>query len=108
MKFAHPLLALLCLMSAAAAASAAPAATPEGIEFFETNVRPVLVDQCYKCHSATSKSVKGGLRVDTREGLLKGGESGAPAVVPGDVKRSKLIEAVRYGNADLQMPPKDR
>ena len=84
---------------------------PAGIEFFEQRIRPVLVDRCYKCHSAEAeqnKKLKGKLRLDTREGLLKGGESGKPAVVPGDADHSLLIEAIRYKNEDLQMPPKGR
>jgi hypothetical protein len=96
-----------CLLAALLAASA-PAAdpTPEQAEFFETKVRPVLVEHCYKCHSAeTKKEPKGGLRVDGRARLLQGGDGG-PAVVPGDPARSKLVEAVRYANPDLQMPPK--
>ena len=60
-------------------------APPAGVEFFEKNVRPLLVERCYECHSAQSKKLKGKLLVDTREGLLKGGETG-PAVVPGDVE----------------------
>ena len=55
--------------------------TAEGIAFFEKKIRPVLVEHCYKCHSASSEKVKGGLLLDTREGIRKGGESGH-AVVP--------------------------
>ncbi len=89
---------------------AAPAAdpTPEQAEFFERKVRPVLVEHCYKCHSAQSaKGPKGGLRLDGRALVLKGGDGG-PAIVPGDPARSKLVEAVRYANPDLQMPPKGK
>src|SRR4051812_49083127 len=74
-------------------------------EFFENKVRPVLVKNCYKCHSAESTKVKGELLLDTREGLLKGGKTG-PAIVPGDLEKSLLIKAVRYKDEDLQMPPK--
>jgi hypothetical protein len=80
----------------------------ESPDFFETKVRPVLVDHCYKCHSAEAeagKKLKAGLFLDTREGLLKGGEGG-PVLVPGEPDKSRLIEAVRYHNPDLQMPPK--
>ena len=72
--------------------------------FFEKHIRPVLVDKCYKCHSADSEKVKGGLLLDTRAGIRQGGDTG-PAVVPGDLAKSLLIEAIRYGNKDLQMPP---
>ena len=52
------------------------------LEFFEKRIRPLLSEHCYKCHSAQSEKLKGGLRLDGRELLLKGGDSG-PAVVPG-------------------------
>lgn len=78
---------------------------PDALAFFEKEIRPTLIEHCYDCHSADSKNLKGGLRVDLREGLLRGGDLG-PAVVPGDTDKSLLIEAVRYKNRDLQMPPK--
>src|SRR5256885_3187980 len=74
-------------------------------EFFEKKIRPVLVERCYKCHSARSGKVKGDLRLDSREGMLKGGESGKPSVIPGDANKSLLIESIRYTNDDLKMPP---
>ena len=79
-------------------------ASAEQIAFFEKKIRPVLTEKCYKCHSEKSEKVKGGLFLDTREGTRRGGDSGA-AVVPGDLKESLLIEAVRYGTKDLAMPP---
>jgi hypothetical protein len=82
---------------------AARAADADGDEFFEKRVRPVLVQHCHQCH-ATGKKVKGGLRVDSRAALLAGGDLG-PAIVPGDPEKSRLVEAVRYGNTELQMPP---
>jgi hypothetical protein len=85
----------------------APAADPEGIEFFEKKIRPVLVDRCYTCHSQGAQKLKGKLLLDSREGALRGGESG-PAVVPGDLEKSLLIKAVRYQDENLQMPPKGR
>ena len=75
-------------------------------QFFESKIRPVLVESCYKCHSAESERVKGGLLLDSREGLLKGGESGA-AIVPGDPDKSRLIVALRHKDEHLQMPPKE-
>jgi hypothetical protein len=58
-------------------AGSAPAADdPKGIDFFEKHIRPVLVANCYQCHSASAKELKGELRLDTKEGVLKGGESG--------------------------------
>jgi hypothetical protein len=79
-----------------------PGGDPEGNEFFEKRIRPVLVRHCYECHSAASVELKGGLRLDSREGLLEGGESG-PAIAPGRPDESLLIEAVRYES--LEMPP---
>ena len=97
-----PLLFLLIAL----AGQVAEAATldPAGVEFFEKSVRPVLVARCYECHSA-EKKIKGGLALDTRDATLKGGDSG-PGLVAGDPEKSKIIEAVRYKNQDLQMPPK--
>jgi hypothetical protein len=91
----------------AAMAAAAGGQEGEGVEFFEKRIRPVLVDRCYACHSAQAEKAKGGLTVDTREALLRGGNSG-PAVVPGDLDRSLLIKAIRYTDEDLGMPPKQR
>jgi hypothetical protein len=81
--------------------------TPEQIEHFEKKVRPVLVEHCYKCHSAQAKKLKGDLLLDSREAILKGGESG-PVLVPGQPARSRLIKAIGYGDPDLQMPPKGK
>jgi hypothetical protein len=90
-----------------AATISSHAGEESGVEFFEKKIRPVLVERCYECHSAESKKVKGGLRLDTRDAVLKGGDSG-PALLPGDPEKSLLIKAVRYGDPDLQMPPKDK
>ena len=81
--------------------------TAAQLEFFEKEVRPVLVGRCYKCHAAESKKVRGGLRLDTREGVLKGGDSGQAAVA-GDPDQSPLIQAVRYDDPELRMPPDRR
>ncbi|MBI5774992.1 MAG: DUF1553 domain-containing protein [Verrucomicrobia bacterium] len=78
--------------------------TPEQAEFFEKRIRPVLVESCYKCHSAEAKKSKGGLRLDSREALLKGGDTG-PGVVAGDLEKSLLIKAVRFTDSELKMPP---
>jgi hypothetical protein len=83
-----------------------PSPSPEGIEFFEKKIRPVLVERCYACHSAAAPKLKGGLRLDSREGLRKGGDSG-PAIVPGDPARSLLLRALRRGADAEKMPPKD-
>src|SRR5580658_10337573 len=71
-----------------------------GTEFFESKIRPILANNCYKCHSSQAAKLKGGLSVEYRESLLKGGDDG-PAVVPGDPEKSLLIKAVRYQDTDL-------
>ncbi|PWU16754.1 MAG: hypothetical protein C5B50_12830 [Verrucomicrobia bacterium] len=81
--------------------------SPSQIQFFENRIRPILAENCYKCHSQQAEKIKGGLLLDTRDGVLKGGDSG-PAIVPGDPEKSLLIKAVRYSDADLQMPPKGK
>ncbi|HIL24728.1 MAG TPA: hypothetical protein EYG19_04945, partial [Verrucomicrobia bacterium] len=96
----------LCLLAAGGGGFAAEP-TAAGLAFFEKKIRPVLVEHCYKCHSASSEKVKGGLLLDTREGIRKGGESGH-AVVPKNLDESLLIEAIRYGDEDLEMPPKEK
>ena len=88
-------------------AAAPPGTNAAGIDFFERRIRPLLVDNCYKCHSHQSEKVRGGFMLDTRDGLRQGGDSG-PAIVPGHPERSLLIKAVSYTDKDLQMPPKDQ
>ncbi|WP_165244471.1 PSD1 and planctomycete cytochrome C domain-containing protein [Paludisphaera soli] len=78
-------------------------ADPAMVEFFEKQVRPILVERCFGCHGPEKQ--KGELRLDSRAAVLEGGTTG-PAVEPGDVESSLLVEAIRYG--DLQMPPKSK
>jgi hypothetical protein len=80
---------------------------PIGIEFFEKKIRPIFVERCYKCHSPEAEKIKGGFLLDTREHLLKGGDTG-PAIAPGDPDKSLLIKAIRYTDENLQMPPKGK
>ncbi len=89
----------------AAADTSQPVPTGAELEFFESRIRPVLIERCYECHSLVEKKSKGGLRLDTREGWVIGGDSGT-ALVPGNPDGSLLIKAIRYSDADLQMPPK--
>ena len=95
----------LLLLFVAPGSAAAPSVAE--LEFFEAKIRPVLVESCYPCHSAASGKSKGGLFVDTRDLLRKGGGTG-PAVVPGQPDASLLIKAVRYADPDLQMPPQGK
>lgn len=77
----------------------------EDLDFFEKEVRPVLEERCLECHSASAKKLKGGLSLETRDALLRGGESGQ-AAIPGNPETSRMIAAVRRHDAELQMPPK--
>ncbi|HEX4588968.1 MAG TPA: PSD1 and planctomycete cytochrome C domain-containing protein, partial [Gemmataceae bacterium] len=86
-------------------AGTAHAADP-GVEFFEAKIRPVLVDNCYQCHSTTAKKQKGGLHLDTRDAMRAGGDNG-PAVTPGKPAESLLLKAVRQTD-ELKMPPKGK
>lgn len=76
------------------------------LSFFEKEVRPLLVKHCYECHSADSKELKGGLRLDSRDLAIKGGDTG-PSISPGNPDKSLLISAIQYGDL-YQMPPKSR
>src|SRR5713226_382332 len=97
---------LLCLhLSSRTVSAQQQQPSHEGIEFFEKKIRPVLESNCYRCHSATAKKLQGGLMLDSREGMLKGGNSGYGVIVPGDPDDSLLIKAIRYTDLKLQMPP---
>ena len=86
---------LLCLaVIGGEVRSAEPGFTAEDVEFFEKRVRPVLVQRCYECHSQQTGKQRGGLTLDDRDAILSGGDSG-PAVVPREVDKSLLVEAVR-------------
>src|SRR4051812_9237869 len=103
MRLSRSISALAALLVSYAMAGENPSADAQA--FFESKIRPVLVEHCYKCHSADSDKIKGGLRVDYRDGLLKGGKTG-PAIVPNDPDKSLLIQAIRQTNEELAMPPK--
>ena len=79
--------------------------TPQASAFFESKIRPVLVQHCYPCHSAKAGKSEGGLRLDSRRGIRAGGDRG-PAIVPGDLKKSVLLTAISHTDSDLKMPPK--
>ncbi len=107
-------LSILCLVSLLVpglepAPLQAAEPTTAQVDFFEKKIRPILVEQCYRCHSeaaARNKKLKGGLLLDAREGLKAGGDSG-PALVPGNPEASLLIKTLRYEN-DVKMPPKGK
>ncbi len=91
---------LLCGLARAAAWGAE--GTANDLAFFENKIRPVLVKHCYECHSAGAEEIGGKLLLDSREGVLKGGEAG-PALVAGSPEKSLMIKALRYDGLD--MPP---
>ena len=98
-----PLVLVLC----AGAVGTHIQAGESDLAFFESKIRPLLVDHCHSCHSLKSGKKKGGLLLDARESLLAGGDTG-PALVVGKAGQSLMIKAVSYGDPDLQMPPKER
>ena len=77
-----------------------------GMAFFEKNIRPVLANNCYQCHSAEARNLKGELFLDSKQGMLDGGESG-PVIVPGKPAKSRLLQAIRR-DGKLKMPPRDK
>src|SRR5437879_1232818 len=94
-----------CLpLDAAEPGAAATMPEPARIEFFEKRIRPLLIARCHECHGV--RQPKGGLRLDSRSGVLEGGDSG-PAVVPFEPDESLLVDAIRYGQV-FQMPPKGK
>jgi hypothetical protein len=94
--------------SLALALAAAPLfAQNPSTEFFEKEIRPVLAEKCYGCHSSKLKSPMGGLVLDTKAGVRRGG-TGGPILVPGDPKASRLLKALTYNETDLRMPPTGR
>src|SRR5262245_19539144 len=104
MRHTRPFVALLTfLVGGAAVTGQAPLGDDQAVAFFEKKVRPVLVANCFNCHSANTNS-RGGLRVDDPNGLLTGG-NGGPAVVPGHPEKSLLVKAIHYRDG-LKMPPK--
>ena len=89
------------LVAGASVAADQPAASDA--EFFSRQILPILKSRCYECHSHDAAKIQGGLAVDSRDGLLQGGDSG-PAVVPKNTTQSLLVTAIRYDDTSLQMP----
>ena len=90
------------LVVAAGPVLAQPSPPADQAELFESRIRPLLADNCYQCHSGRASTPFGGLRLDSREGLLAGGDTG-PAVVPGEAAASELVE--RLHGRPMLMPP---
>jgi hypothetical protein len=101
-------LAATCLFALNGFLSAAVSVqiAPEQLEFFENKIRPILANHCLECHSGEKGKIKGGLNMDSKEDVLKGGDTG-PALEAGNVKGSLMIKAVTWED-DLQMPPKKK
>lgn len=97
-------LALACI---AALLVASPARADDAARLFEKKLRPLLKTHCLECHSAKAEEVKSGLKLDTADDILKGGDNG-PSVIAGDVENSFLLRALRYQEDDYQMPPRGR
>lgn len=99
----HVIIAVLLIgASSEAADSVASKPTEQQERFFENKIRPLLVKHCLECHGAKKQQAE--LRLDSRAALLKGNESG-PAVIPGDPRKSRLMEVLRFSDDDVQMPP---
>jgi hypothetical protein len=84
-----------------------PAAADDADSLFKNSVRPLLARKCFECHSAKADELKGNLKLETVEDILKGGATG-PAVIAGDIENSFLLRAIRYQEDDFQMPPSGR
>lgn len=97
-------MAVWLAVAASAALGAANEPAAEDIEFFEKRVRPILVERCFECHASGSAKLRGGLALDHRDGVLKGGDTG-PAATPGHPDQSLLIEAIGYESQAIEMPP---
>lgn len=95
----------MLLLSPSTPLFAIVADTPEGLAYFESKVRPILVKHCYECHSNETGKSKGGLLMDSRSAIRQGGDTG-PAVVPGDPGKSLLLAAIKHTDPDLEMPPR--
>ncbi|MCE9568076.1 MAG: PSD1 and planctomycete cytochrome C domain-containing protein [Planctomycetes bacterium] len=93
------------MVSLAVSTPPSTAADDPGVAFFETKIRPVLIKECYSCHSVAQKKAKGGLELDSTAAILKGGDAG-PSVVAGKPEASLLIKAINHGDDQLKMPPK--
>ena len=92
---------LLCAVLTAEEAARSEPPAAEQVRFFENSIRPLLVEHCHKCHG--DQKQQGGLRLDSREALLRGGDSGA-AIVPGKPQESRLIRAVRHDDEIHRVP----
>lgn len=98
---------ICCISILVAIAFAGQASGDDADSLFNNSVRPLLERKCFECHSAKADELKGNLKLETVEDILKGGATG-PAVIAGDVENSFLLRAIRYQEDDFQMPPSGR
>ena len=103
-RFTGVLFLLLLVLGAAVPSAGSEPAAARDLAFFESKIRPLLVKHCYACHSSQADMIEGGLRLDSRPGWEKGGDSGQ-AIVAGKPDESRLMRAVEYTDEDLAMPP---
>ncbi|HEU5117072.1 MAG TPA: DUF1549 domain-containing protein, partial [Isosphaeraceae bacterium] len=102
-------LAAMTALIATASGVSASGSEADDLAFFEKKVRPVLVERCYRCHSAEAEAkgkLKGGLRVDSKDAIRQGGDTG-PSIEPGNAEESLLIQALRYDDV-IRMPPEGK
>ena len=104
---ANLLFSILAVFIASSWHFSADAVGAEDFDFFEQEIRPLLIEHCYECHGPKPSEIEGGLRLSSRAAILRGGDSG-PAAHSADPNESLLIRAVRYNDPLLQMPPDDR
>lgn len=102
-----PLIVTIFLATACSAGAQTQTPTRADADFFEAKVRPVLIERCFKCHSTAAKKSKGHLLLDSRDAILKGGDSGS-AALPGQPDKSLMLRAVGYQDAELAMPPQGK
>jgi mono/diheme cytochrome c family protein len=98
---------LLALIGVLGFEPSALVAADDSDKLFKDSVRPLFERKCFDCHSAKADEVKGNLKLETLDSILKGGDQG-PAVVAGDPENSFLLRAIRYEVEDFQMPPAGR
>jgi hypothetical protein len=105
MKYAVLLFSTAVLLAGRPALAAPEKPSPQAVEFFEKNVRPILVDNCFSCHGA--KRQESDLRLDSRAAMLKGTDKIGPIIVPGEPEKSRLMKVISYDD-DIAMPPKGK
>ena len=99
--------AFVALACAQGVVPSALVAADDSDKLFKDSIRPLFERKCFDCHSSKAEEVKGNLKLETLESILKGGDQG-PAIVAGDAENSFLVRAIRYEVEDFQMPPAGR